>query len=134
MARDGSVGKETFEQVEALVKQGKRKSEAFAQVATDTGKNTGTVSANYYRVARANGTVKPRPRRSSAAKATSRPTTGRAAAGRTGRQSASSDGDLDRLTADLVSNVQALAKAMQAQSQEVADLRQRLDGVRSLVK
>ena len=47
MPRNGSVGKETFEQVEALVKQGKSKTEAFAQIASDTGRNTGTVSANY---------------------------------------------------------------------------------------
>jgi hypothetical protein len=33
-----------------------------------------------------------------------------------------------------VINVQALAKAMQAQSQEVSDLRQKLDGVRGLLK
>jgi hypothetical protein len=65
--RDGSVGKETFDQVEALLKQGKSKSEAFAQVASDSGKNAGTVSANYYRVARVNGTVKPRGRRRKAA-------------------------------------------------------------------
>jgi hypothetical protein len=38
MARDGSVGRETFEQVTALLKQGKSKSEAFAQIASDTGK------------------------------------------------------------------------------------------------
>src|SRR5690349_4045852 len=55
--RDGSVGKETFEKVEALMKEGKSKTEAFAQVASETGKNAGTVSANYYRVARANGSV-----------------------------------------------------------------------------
>ena len=63
---------ETFEQVEALVKQGKSKTDAFAQVASDTGRNTGTVSANYYRVARANGVVKPRRRRRASTTATSR--------------------------------------------------------------
>jgi hypothetical protein len=34
MPRDGSVGSETFEQVESLVKQGKSKTEAFAQIAS----------------------------------------------------------------------------------------------------
>jgi hypothetical protein len=58
LARSGSVGKQIFEQVEALVKQGKSKTEAFAQIASDTGRNSGTVSANYYRVARASGTTK----------------------------------------------------------------------------
>src|SRR5207244_1186281 len=70
MARDGSVGRETFEQVTALLKQGKSKSEAFAQIASDTGRNAGTVSANYYRVARASGAVKPRKRRAKAAPVT----------------------------------------------------------------
>ncbi|HZX53059.1 MAG TPA: hypothetical protein VFE86_00175, partial [Ilumatobacteraceae bacterium] len=55
-------------------------------------------------------------------------------AGRRGRQSSNGSGDIDGLTADLVSNVQALAKAMQAQRQEVSDLRQKLDGVRGLLK
>jgi hypothetical protein len=131
MPRDGSVGKETFDQVEALLKQGKSKSEAFAQVASDSGKNAGTVSANYYRVARANGTVKPRGRRR---KAATPPRAARATAGRRGGQSSNGSGGIDRLTADLVINVQALAKAMQAQSQEVSDLRQKLDGVRGLLK
>lgn len=134
MPRDGSVGKETFDQVEALLKQGKSKSEAFAQIASDSGKNAGTVAANYYRVARANGSMRPRRRRTSATKATSRSTARRATGRRTDRQSSNGSGEIDRLTAELVSNVQALAKAMQAQSQEVSDLRQRLDGVRSLLK
>src|SRR4051812_6908212 len=65
--RDGSVGKETFDQVEALVKQGKSKSDAFKQIASDSGRNVGTVSANYYRVARSSGAVKPRKRSAKAA-------------------------------------------------------------------
>jgi methyl-accepting chemotaxis protein len=129
--RDGSIGKETFDQVEALLKQGRSKTEAFAQIASDSGKNAGTVAANYYRVARANGSVKPRRRRR---KATTPARATTATASRRARQSSNGNGEIDRLTADLVSNVQALAKAMQAQSQEVSDLRQRLDGVRSLLK
>jgi hypothetical protein len=127
MARDGSVGKETFEQVEALVKQGKSKSEAFAQVASDTGRNTGTVSANYYRVARANGVVKPRRRPST--KATSR--TPRTRTPRTTSRGGPSH--IDRLAADLVKSVTALADAIKSQEAEVASLRNRLEGVRQAV-
>ena len=65
--RDGSVGRDNFKQVEALLKQGKNKTEAFKQVAADTGKNSGTVAANYYRVARTKGAVKPRKRLAKAA-------------------------------------------------------------------
>ena len=129
MARDGSVGKETFEQVEALVKQGKSKSEAFAQVASDTGRNTGTVSANYYRVARANGVVKPRRRRRPSTKATSR--TPRTRTPRTASRGGPSH--IDRLAADLVKSVTALADAIKSQQAEVASLRNRLEGVRQAV-
>jgi hypothetical protein len=128
MARDGSVGRETFEQVTALVKQGKSKSEAFAQIASDTGKNSGTVAANYYRVARATGAVKPRKRRAGAASAVS---TRNAPTTRRGRPAG--NGNVDQITADLVRNVQALAKAVQDQEREVKQLRGRLEGVRGLL-
>lgn len=129
MPRDGSVGKETFEQVEALVKQGMSKTEAFAQVASDTGRNSGTVSANYYRVARANGAVKPRRRRRASTKATSRsPRTRKART--TARRGAN---DLDRLAADLVKAVTALADAVRSQEAEVEALRTRLEGLRQVI-
>jgi hypothetical protein len=132
--RDGSVGRETFEAVVALVKGGTKKMDAFNVVAERTSRSASTVAATYYRVARANGTAKPRRTPGSAPKATSRPNASSAPARRGGRQSAGRTGDIDRLTADLVNNVQALAEAVQAQSQEVFELRQRLDGVRSRLR
>jgi hypothetical protein len=126
MPRDGSVGKETFAKVEALTKKGKSKTEAFAQVASETGRNPGTVAANYYRVARANGTVKPRPTRRTTR---SRTTDNARSVRRTARKSPA-NGSLDQLANDLVASVQALAAAVKAQDQEVADLRDRLDRVR----
>jgi hypothetical protein len=128
--RDGSVGRETFAAVEALVKQGKSKSEAFKQVATDTGKNSGTVAANYYRVARTEGAVKPRRGRRATSVARESNTI---TAGRRRRSAASNGTDISRLSADLVKSVQALADAVQAQGREVAELRSRLDGVRKAV-
>jgi hypothetical protein len=124
---DGSVGRETFERVEALVKQGKSKSEAFQQVGADTGRNVGTVSANYYRVARAAGALKSRKRKARASAVSTR----RAPTGRGVRPARS--GSVDAITADLVRNVQALAKAVQDQEREVTQLRGRLNAVRSLV-
>jgi hypothetical protein len=50
--RDGSVGRDTFNLVEALVKEGKTKTEAFEQITRTNGKNSVTVAANYYRIAR----------------------------------------------------------------------------------
>jgi len=128
MARDGAVGKATFEQVEALTKQGKSKTEAFAQIASDTGRNRGTVAANYYRVARASGAVKPRKRRAKATKtaSTSRTSTSRGAAARNGS-------DITSLSNDLVKSVTALADAVKQQQAEVTALRVRLEGVREAI-
>ena len=126
MARDGSVGKETFAQVEALVKQGKSKTEAFAEIAAETGRNAGTVSANYYRVARASGSSKPRRKRASTPARTVRPRTTRATA-------SSSGSDIDGLASDLVESVSALAEAVKRQDAEVSALRNRLEGLRQAI-
>jgi hypothetical protein len=131
--RDGSVGRVTFQQVEALLKRGMTKSEAFKQVAADTGKNSGTVAANYYRVARANGAVKPRKVRAKAAPSTAR--RGRQkTAQRVRRPSNFRSGNnaqsVDQIVGQLVASVQALTEAVKAQDAEVRELRGRLDGVR----
>ena len=129
MPRDGSIGKDTFEKVEALTKKGKSKTEAFAQVASDTGRNPGTVAANYYRVARANGTTtKPRRRRKVATSTTPTRRQG-------GRPVASRDGvDIERLTANLVNSTTVLADAVKRQDAEIVELRGRLDTIRNAVR
>jgi hypothetical protein len=134
--RDGSVGRDTFEQVEALLRQGKNKSEAFKQIAGETGRNTGTVSANYYRVARASGAVKPQQRRAKAAPASGPRGRQRAAQSVSrggGARTGNGGGSVDQIVGQLVASVQALTEAIQAQDAEVAELRRRLDGVRSLL-
>jgi hypothetical protein len=128
--RDGSVGKATFKQVEALLKQGKNKTEAFKQIAADTGKNSGTVAANYYRVARTSGAAKASKRRGKASgtpitrRRQSRPRSARAT-----RVAKNGDG-IDQIVNQLVSSVQALAEAVKSQDAEMVELRGRLDGVR----
>ena len=58
--RDGSIGKATFEAVNTLIADGSMtKNAAFAAYGKQTKTQPGTVAANYYRVARAAGTVKP---------------------------------------------------------------------------
>ena len=144
--RDGSVGRETFAAVQALVKQGKSKTDAFNLVAAETGRNSGTVAANYYRAARASGAVKPRSTRRS--RGTPSRVEGVSTEGTGGQPSSQNslrlvrvsarDSDqlreIDRLTKELVKSVNDLTTAMKAQSLEVADLRQRLAGIRSLLK
>jgi hypothetical protein len=134
--RDGSVGRETFEQVEALVKQGKNKSEAFKQVAADTGKNAGTVHAAYYRVALASSAVKPRKARAKAAPAAATRRRQKAAQSvrrPSGVKSGDGRGSVDQIVRQLVASVQALTEAVKAQDAEVRELRGRLNGVRSIL-
>ncbi len=61
----GSIGTETFDQIEKLVAADKiGRTEAFKRLAQKTGRQQGTVAANYYRVARKRGaTLAPRRRR-----------------------------------------------------------------------
>ena len=63
--RRGSIGAEIFDQVEKLVAdQQIGRTEAFRRLASKTGRQQGTVAANYYRIARQRGTkLAPRRRR-----------------------------------------------------------------------
>jgi hypothetical protein len=66
-ARRGSIGAEIFEQVEKMVAdQQVGRTEAFRRLAAKTGRQQGTVAANYYRIARQRGAkLAPRRRRGS---------------------------------------------------------------------
>jgi hypothetical protein len=134
--RDGSVGRDTFNQVEAFVKEGKTKTEAFEQIARTNGKNSGTVAANYYRVARASGTVKPDKRRARAAPA--RATRRRQRAAQSARRPTSvrtgnEVNGVEQIVGQLVASVRALTEAVKSQDAEVRALRGRLDGLRGAI-
>jgi hypothetical protein len=64
-AKRGNVGTEIFDQVEKLVAdQEIGRTEAFRRIAAKSGRQQGTVAANYYRVARQRGAkLAPRRRR-----------------------------------------------------------------------
>jgi hypothetical protein len=54
--RPGRVGNEIFEQVQSLIAEQKMtRTGAFKRIAEKSGRNEGTVAANYYRVARQRG-------------------------------------------------------------------------------
>jgi hypothetical protein len=55
MARTATIGPAIYAEVNALVSEGKTRTEAFAEVAKKRKARDGTVAANYYRVARQNG-------------------------------------------------------------------------------
>jgi hypothetical protein len=108
------------------VKQGKTKSEAFKQIAEDTGKNSGTVAAAYYRVARAKGAVRPRQGRVKTSPTSTTRQRQRGAAN--ARQVAgASSASVDQVVGQLIANVRALTKAVRAKDAEMRELRARLD-------
>lgn len=126
MPRTGVIGEQIFEQVEKLVAGGMNRTQAFAKISADSGRQAGTVAANYYRVARKRGTTSPRRRRKTS-------TARSAPARRPARAARKAGGDIDALATRLVDDVQALANAIKSQAAEVEDLRKRLDGVRKLL-
>lgn len=55
--RRGKIGVEIFEQVEKLVEtEGLSRTQAFERISEESGRRSGTVAANYYRIARQRGT------------------------------------------------------------------------------
>ena len=74
--RPGRIGNDIFAMVQRLVAEQKTtRTGAFKRIADKTGRNEGTVAANYYRVARQRGVkLKVRRRRGTAAPASTRRT------------------------------------------------------------
>ncbi len=133
MPRSGVIGEQIYDQVEKLVEGGMNRTQAFAEISAESGRQAGTVAANYYRVARkrAGGSLR-KPKASAERKP-------RATAGRGGRPRGSSraaaagGGDIDALAAQVLASVEALTAAVKAQNAEVAELRSRLDGLKNLL-
>ncbi len=97
----GGIGERIFAEVEQLTADGRMKRlAAFNAIAAKTGGQVGTVSANYYRIARKRG-VKLRPRQ------------------QTGRGT----GSTRRALADVLTALQKLGAALDAQERELVTLR-----------
>ena len=82
MPRSGVIGEQIYDQVEKLVADGMNRTQAFAEISKQSGRQAGTVAANYYRVARkrAGGSLRKR-KASSRAQAARRRFQGRTAPG-----------------------------------------------------
>jgi len=97
----GGIGERIFAEVEQLTAGGKMKRlAAFNEIAAKTGGQVGTISANYYRVARTRG-VKLQPRK------------------RAGRGA----GSTRRALADVLTAIQKLGAVLDAQERELDILR-----------
>ena len=130
-SRDGSKAREAFEAVNAITADGTTtRQQAFAIYADQIGSRAGSVAANFYRQARAEGAVKPRRTRRSRTATRSRP----AAPARGGRRrTPASAPELDAVLLSLVGSVTELVEAVRSQQEETRQLRERLDGVRTLL-
>jgi hypothetical protein len=131
--RDGSVGRATFEAINKITSDGKlTKQTAFILYGERTNTKPGTVSANYYRVARADGATKPSKQRPpTARKAASSATAPPRRPRQLRRPEASTN--LDAAVRGLLAGVEALAAALREEQAEAAALRQQLDGLKALL-
>jgi hypothetical protein len=118
----GGVGNQIFDEVERLVAGGMNKTQAFSDISARTGRESGTVAANYYRVARQRGAaLRPRRRRGE----------GPARRGRGG------GGDVQVALTKATAALDDLARAIRGQEQELARLRSESQGyaeIRRLAK
>jgi hypothetical protein len=114
----GSIGPETYAAVRKLIDAGMNKTDAFAQVAKETGRSAATVTTTYYRIAKrqpGGGGVR--------ASAKAAKTTTRKAVG----------GQTDRLAADARAAIDALHQhvaSLEAQLEELAQKSQELDRIK----
>jgi hypothetical protein len=114
MPRPATIGPAVFERVNALVAEGKTRTEAFAQVGKERKSRPGTVAANYYRVARAQGGG-----RRSGRRTTSKPRTStanvatRTAAARSQQTVSGGDGDLRQIAQQIAALTQELVRQVE---------------------
>jgi hypothetical protein len=126
MPRTATIGPAIFEQVNKLVADGKSRTEAFTQIARERKSRPGTVSANYYRVARQQGQGRKRAatpiRRVAGSKpsATQRRVSSAQRGSHNGRTS--SDGDLASLAKQIAGLTQELVRRVEERDRRIREL------------
>jgi hypothetical protein len=126
MARAAVIGPEIHAKVTELVAGGMSKSDAFKQVAKERKSSEGTVSANFYRVARQQGESRKRgatATRGAAGRNRSATQRGISSAQR-GRHNGrtSSDGDLASLAKQIASLTQELVRRVAERDRRIREL------------
>ncbi len=126
MARTATIGPAIFEQVNKLVADGKSRTEAFTQIARERKSRPGTVSANYYRVARQQGQGRKRGATRTRRAAGSKPsaTQRRVSSAQRGRHNGrtSSDGDLASLAKQIAGLTQELVRRVEERERRIREL------------
>ncbi len=125
MPRTATIGPEIYERVNTLVAGGKSRTEAFAQVGQERNSRPGTVAANYYRVARAQGQTGRR--RGAATRSRRARTTGTAATTRRRSSTrtagaANGTGDIRQIAQQIADLTQQLVRQVEARDKQLRDL------------
>jgi hypothetical protein len=126
MPRTATIGPEIYRRVNALVGEGKRRAEAFALVAEERGSTSGAVSANYYRVARAEGVPSGRRRRRVGtgirAQARRRPAAPKAGGSARARTVQRSDADIAQLAGEIARLTERLVRQVAERDRKIRAL------------
>jgi hypothetical protein len=120
----GQIGRQTFDLARALIKEGKKPTEAFNIVAERTGRSAATVATAYYRIARTmpDGAGVKQRSRSGRASTSAKPRTARTVKKRVGRVSAPGS-TTAQLVRQLVDAAAALSAHVERLERENADYR-----------
>jgi hypothetical protein len=123
MPRTATIGPEIFERTNALVAEGKTRTEAFAQIGQERGSRPGTVSANYYRVARSQGAGRPQ-KRTAGTRPRRRPTATAAPTRRTRttRAVANPNGDIAQIAQQIADLTQQLVRQVEERDNRIRAL------------
>jgi hypothetical protein len=121
----GQIGRQTFDLARALIKDGKKPTEAFAIVAERTGRSAATVATAYYRVARTmpDGAGVKQRSRSGRASSVARSRTARTVKSPAARSAGASGSTTAQLVRQLVDAAAALSAHVERLERENAEYR-----------
>ena len=124
MARAAVIGPAIYEEVNALVSEGKTRTEAFAEIAKKRKARDGTVAANYYRVARQQGQGRKRTTRRARGAANKPSPTERSiySAQRRRRSAPERDGDLRQTAQQISQLVEKLVAQVDERDRRIREL------------
>ena len=122
MPRTASIGPEIFERTNALVAEGKTRTEAFEQIGKERGSRPGTVAANYYRVARKEGRGRGKKRAATTRRRTTSATTATTRRTTRTRRTATSNGDIGQIAQQIADLTQQLVRQVEERDRQIRAL------------
>lgn len=121
MPRTATIGPAIYKRVTELVGEGKRRSEAFVLVGEERGSSPGTVSANYYRVARAQNSGRAKGRTAARTRRRVRATTPRTQQ-TTSRRAVNGNGDIGQIAREIAKLTDQLVRQIEERDRKIRSL------------